>query len=152
MDGASVIGKTDAYTNIIMDGCIPMHINVKLSLHTIRHPTPRSLYLYTCLSIGKDACIVSTECILQHVSSQLIKNKLLPAEFRVVRINRPETVVERKRLKTTRKQFLLCFCGAKITNLWLLVSSATKGREKGFGNKIQSLKTSALLVIDQNYA
>ena len=103
-------------------------------------------YLYTCLSVGKDAGIVSTECILQHVSSQLIKNKLLPAEFRVVRIHRPETVVERKRLKTTRTVFVMFLWSENYKPLTSCVLRYEGEREKGFGNTIQSL---ALLVIDQ---
>ena len=69
-----------------------------------------SLLLFTCLSVSKDTGIISTECILQHIGTELVKHKLLATELWIVRIHRPETVVKCKRLrKKMKSRFVTCF-------------------------------------------
>ena len=53
----------------------------------------------TCLSVGKDAGVVPTEGILQHISPQFLKDQFLTTELGILWVHGPEAVVECKRLK-----------------------------------------------------
>ena len=53
----------------------------------LKYDISLSLLLFTCLSVSKDTGIISTECILQHIGTELVKHKLLTTKLWIVGIH-----------------------------------------------------------------